>query len=65
MAEPRAYCTEWTVRKRKIKTVYQCIYIESRKMVLWAYLQGSNRDADIENRLTDTVREGEGGMNWE
>ena len=24
---------------------------------------GSNGDADIENRLKDTVREGEGGMN--
>ena len=27
----------------------------------WTCLQGSNGDADIENRLTDTVAEGEGG----
>ena len=27
--------------------------------------QGSNGDADIGNRLVDTVGEGEGGMNWE
>ena len=27
--------------------------------------QGSNRDADIEKRLVDTVGEGEGGTNWE
>ena len=31
----------------------------------WAYLKGSNRDADIENRLVDTVEEGEGWINWE
>lgn len=24
---------------------------------------GRNRDADVQNRLVDTVREGEGGMN--
>ena len=24
-----------------------------------------NRDTNIENRLADTVGEGEGGMNWE
>ena len=28
-------------------------------------MQGRNRDADTENRLVDTVREGEGGTNWE
>ena len=31
----------------------------------WAYLQGSNGDADIDNRLVDTVGKGEGGTNWE
>ena len=25
------------------------------------YLQGRNRDADVENRLVDTEREGKGG----
>ena len=29
----------------------------------WTYLQGSNRDADTENRLMDTMGEGEGGAN--
>ena len=29
------------------------------------YLQGINGDSDIEYRLVDTGREGEGGMNWE
>ena len=37
--------------------------MEYRKMVLMNYLQGSNRDADIENRLVDTAAEEEGGMN--
>ena len=41
------------------------IYMESRKMYWWTYLQGRNRDADVENGLVDTVKEGEGGMNWE
>ena len=31
----------------------------------WIYLQDSNRDTDIKNRLVDTVREEEGGTNWE
>ena len=31
----------------------------------WNYLQGSNGDADIGNRLVDIVEEGEVGMNWE
>ena len=34
-------------------------------MVLINYLQGRNRDSDIENRLMDPVGEREGGMNRE
>ena len=30
----------------------------------WTYLQGSNGDADIENKLVDIVGEGKGGKNW-
>ena len=29
------------------------------------YLQGRNRDTDLENGLVDTAGEGEGGTNWE
>ena len=29
------------------------------------YVQGRNKDADVENGLVNTVRVGEGGMNWE
>ena len=35
------------------------------KWYSWAYLQGRNTDTDIEDRLVDTVREGENGTNWE
>ena len=35
------------------------------KRYRWIYLQDSSRDTDIENRLVDTVGEGEGGMDWE
>ena len=44
---------------------YQCIYVESRKMVhRWTYLQGTNRDADVENGHVG-MDGGRGGMNWE
>ena len=35
------------------------------KWYRWTYLQGRNRNADVEEGLVDTVGEGEGGMNWE
>ena len=31
----------------------------------WAYLQGKDRDTDIEKGLVDTAGKREGGMNWE
>ena len=31
----------------------------------WEYIQGSKRDTEVENRLWDSVGEGEGGMIWE
>ena len=36
--------------------------MKSRKMVLMNHLQGRNRDAEIGNRLVDTVEKGEGRM---
>ena len=41
------------------------IYMESRKMVLMSLFEDGNRDADIENRLVDTVGEGEFRTNLE
>ena len=31
----------------------------------WTYLQGRNRDADVENGLVNTAEEGGGGANCE
>ena len=36
-----------------------------KKCYWWTYLQGRNKDADIENGLVDTVQGGAGGTNWE
>ena len=47
------------VTQTKTNNIYLCIYMESRKRVL----QGSNKDADKENRLVDTEGEVEGEMN--
>ena len=35
------------------------------KCYWWTYLQGRNRDADMEDSPVDTVGEEEGEMNWE
>ena len=64
--EPRAYYAEWRKTERERLTLYINTYIwDLERWNWWIYLQGSNGDADIENRLVDTGREGEGGMNWE
>ena len=56
-------------KKSKPKTT-KSLYINAYKWNLekwywWPYLQGRKRDTDIEKRLVDTVREAEGGINWE
>ena len=67
MDEPRAY--QWSEepiqsevsQKEKDKCcilTHTHIYVESRKM-------GSNGDANIKNRLVDTMGEGEGETDWE
>ena len=61
-----AYYTEWS-KSEIVKVSYINVYthMESRKMSPWTYWQGSNGDADIGNRLVDTVGEDEGGTNGE
>ena len=64
--EPRAYYTEWSKseREKQISNINAYIWNLER----WyqrTHLQGSNGDAYIENRLVDTVGEGESGINWE
>jgi len=48
----------------------QILYIDTwirnlEKWYWWIYLQGRNRDSDVEHGLVDTDGEEEGGMNWE
>ena len=64
--KPRAYYTEWSKSEREEQISYIKAYIWNLERWFWCtYLQGSNGDADLENRLVDSVREGEGGTNWE
>ena len=54
-------------RNEKEKHVL-CINAYIRNLEKWywlTYLQGMNREADIENILVDTAGEGEGGTSWE
>ena len=51
-------------REKQMSNIDACMWnLESRLQRI--YLQGSPRDTDVENGLGDTVREGEGVMNWE
>ena len=64
--EPRAYYTERSNSERERQTLYINTYIWNlERWYWWAYFQGSSGDPDIENRLLDTVGEGEGGTNGE
>ena len=64
--EPRVYYTEWSKPERNTPIQYTNAYIWNlEKWCWWTYLQENNGDTDIENRLVDTVGEGEGGMDWE
>ena len=50
--EPRACYTEWSKSEREKQILYINIYIWNlEKWYWWAYLQDSNGDVDIENRL--------------
>ena len=62
--EHRACYTEWSKSERERQISYINVYILNlEKWFWWTYLQGRKRDSDIENRLGDTEREGEGGTN--
>ena len=59
-----------SVIQSEVKSEKQILYIDTyiwnlEKWYCWAYLQGKNGDADIDNGLVDTELEGEGGMNGE
>ena len=58
--------TEWTKSEKQRQTSNSKAYIWNlERWYWWTYLQGSNRDSDIENWLVNTAGEGEGGANWE
>ena len=66
MDEPKVYHIEWGKSEREKQISYINTYIWNlERWYWWTYLQGRNRDADIENRLVNTMGEGEGGMNRE
>ena len=59
--EPRAYYTEWSMSERK-KQIHINAYIWNlERWYWWNYLQGSNGNTDIENRLMDMWVEGRRG----
>ena len=60
MDEPWAYYIEWSKSEREKQISYFNAYLcNLERQYWWTYLQGSNGDADIENRLVDT---GPGGQ---
>ena len=60
------YYIEWnkSEKEKQISYINTHIWI-LEKWYCYTYLQGRNRDSDIENRFTDTAGKGEGRKNWE
>ena len=55
--EPRTYYTEWNESERERQISYSNAYIWNPEKWYWRiYLQGSNWETDIENRLMDMER---------
>ena len=64
--EFRACYKEWTKSEREKQISCTKAYVWNLEIrYWWTYLHGSSGDADVENRLGDTVGEGEGGTNGE
>ena len=63
MDEPRTYYTKWTMLERKGEILYSNAYIQNLEKWYRIYLQGSNEETDIENRLMDMGR-GEERVRW-
>ena len=64
MDKTRAFHTECSKSERAnvvLTHLYGIIYALSIWELYICSLQGSNRDVELENRLADTVGEGEGG----
>ena len=64
--EPRAYYTEWSKSERETQILYINAYIWNlERWYQWSYMWGNKGDRDVNNRILDSVGEGEGGMIWE
>ena len=67
--EPRAYYIEWSKSERGKQISYINTYVWNlERWYWWTYLEGSNWDTDIENRLMNLGvgwGEEEGGTNGE
>ena len=66
VGETGAYYTEWSKSERETPTQYINAYIWS--LDRWwqpSYMQDSERDTDVKNRLLDSVGEGKVRMIWE
>ena len=64
--EPGAYYTEWSMSERERQILYINAYIwDLERQYWWSYFQVSKGNTDVENRLLDSVGEGEGEMVWE
>ena len=59
---PRVCHTEWSKPEREKQISYINAYLWNlAKWYRWTYLQGRNRDIDVENRHVDTGGRGRGG----
>ena len=65
MDEHRSYYTEWSKSERKQISYINPYIRDLEKWCWWIYLQGSDGDADTENRLVVTAGAGESGADWE
>ena len=55
--EPRTHYTEWSESEREREIPYSNTYIRNLGKWYWRiYLQGTNGETDIENRLMDMER---------
>ena len=58
--------TQSKVRQKEKNKYCMLTHLWNLETWYWlTYLQGNNRDADVENRFVDTVGDGEDGTNWD
>ena len=63
MDGPRDDHTKWSKPDKERQLSWYHLYVESKKMIQWTYIQNRNRPTDIESKLTVTKREVGGGIN--